>query len=212
MLDLELAPSRVRVAVDPRRIALTVVGVTTVLWAAAVVVAGGSDKFGHLAAGRIRMAMYWEPGGYQFTTYGFDGSPIRISGDDGGSVVTVVGASDAATAVSAAAAVIGLLIPAALGVFALRLLLRLRAAEPFRDAAWKDVAAVGAVLVVLGLGGQLLDWWSRVAVIAEANGLTSFSTSFHFDPMTITVGLMLALVAVVFRYGEQLQRDVDGTV
>ena len=67
------------------------------------------------------------------------------------------------------------------------------------------------VVVFGSVVSQLLAWWSRVAIIHDAGGMR-FSTAFEFDPLTVTIGLRLTLVALAFRVGERLQRDSEGLI
>lgn len=212
MVDIQLAPRPTRVVADPVRIVLTVISLGTLVWALGVEVFGVVALVAQLAAGHIQPTMYWLSDQYSFTSLGFENSPVQIRGAGGATVTTVSGASSGTVAVYVLATLVGLLTQATLGALAFRLLRRLRAAQPFRDAAWREVAAFSGILVVLGVGTQLLAWWTRVAVISDANGSTSFSTAFQFEPLSITIGLVLALVAIAFRHGERLQDDAEGVV
>jgi len=184
----------------------------TVAFALGAIVFGVVDLITQLANGDIRPTMYWATDQYRFTDTGDGRSGVQIAGGTGGPITTTVtGASGGTVAIYVVATAVGLLAQLALAVFALRLLGRLRAGSPFARSAWRDVAGTSAMLLVLGVVGQLLAWWSRVAVIADAGGRT-FSTQFVFEPLTVTLGLALALVAVAFWFGERLQRDTEGLI
>lgn len=194
-----------------RNATLVLVGVI-LTYALGVIVFGVIALAAQLAAGRISPTLYWNSDQFSFTSEGFEGSHVQIAGAGGGVVTNVTGASGGTVAVYVLATVVGMLTQAALAVLALRLVQRIRAGRPFAGAAWREVAALSAILLGLGVTTQLLNWWTRVAVLADAHGSTSFSTAFVFEPLTVTIGLALALVAVAFRYGERLQRDTSGLV
>jgi hypothetical protein len=202
------APTGLRVG----RALVLVLTAGTVAYALGAIVFGIVDLITQLANGDIRPTMYWATDSYRFTDTGDGHSGVQIAGGTGGPITTTVtGASAGTVAIFVLATVVGLLAQLALAVFAVRLLERLRAGHPFARSAWRDVAATSAALLLLGVVSQLLAWWSRVAVITDAGGGT-FSTAFVFEPLTVTIGLALALVAVAFRFGERLQRDTEGLV
>ncbi|MDP9026621.1 MAG: hypothetical protein M3N46_03580 [Actinomycetota bacterium] len=194
----------------PARILLLVLTLGTLAYALGVVVFGVIDLITQLATGDIRPTMYWSDNIYLFQDDG-DGSGVHISGL-GGSVGAIVrGISAGTTAIYIASTLVGLLTQFALGALALRMLSRLRAGRPFDRSAWRDVAASSIAVLAVGVVSQLLAWWSRVAVIRESGG-DRFSTAFVFDPLTVTVALALAIVAIAFRWGERLQRETEGLV
>lgn len=194
------------------RALLLILAAGTLAYALGVVVFGAVDLAAQLTNGDIRPTMYWSSDQYRFTDTGDGHSGVQIAGGTGGPIATTVtGASGGTVAIYVASTIVGLLAELALGLLAVRLLSRLRSGRPFDRSAWRDVAASSAALLVLGIVSQLLAWWSRVAVIADAGGIT-FSTSFVFEPLTVTIGLALGLVALAFRSGERLQRDNEGLV
>jgi hypothetical protein len=201
-------------AQSPRlgRALLLILSAATIAYALGVVVFGVIDLITQLANGDIRPTMYWASDGFRFTDTGDGHSGVQIAGGTGGPIATTVtGVSAGTIAIYVVATLFGLLAQLTLGVFALRLLRRLRSGHPFGSSAWRDVAATSGALLAIGVISQLLAWWSRVAVIADAGGGT-FSTGFVFEPLTVTIGLALALVAVAFRTGERIQRDTEGLV
>lgn len=106
-----------------------------------------------------------------------------------------------------------------LAVLALVFLLahRLRSEILFTAGSARVIGVCGAVLVVFGTVGQVLDAIarSRLAELIGANARTpgeayGFSADFNLAPLLL--GLFLVLVAGVFQYGRRLQRDTDGLV
>ncbi len=193
------------------RVLLFAVSIATLAWALGVVVFGSVDLITQLANHTIRPTMYWTPHLVQFTDQGDGKSGVDIAGDGGSITTSVTGVSGQTVAIYFAATSATLLIQLALGAVALALLVRLRSGRPFGNAAWRLVAAASIVVLTLGVVSQLLAWWSRIAIIHDAGGMR-FSTAFEFDPLSVTIGLTLALVAIAFRVGERLQRDSEGLI
>ncbi|HMH58711.1 MAG TPA: hypothetical protein VK537_05980 [Galbitalea sp.] len=193
------------------RILLFAVSVATLAWVLGAVVFGTVDLATQLANHTIRPTMYWATDQVRFTDQGDGQSGVDISGEGGAVTTSVTGVSTSTIAIFAAATIVRLLIQLVLGVLALMLLGRLRSGRPFAKAAWRLVAALSVVVLAFAIISQLLAWWSRLAIIRDAGGDT-FSTAFVFDPLTVTIGLTLALVALAFRFGEQLERDAEGLV
>lgn len=193
------------------RILLLAVSVATLAWALGAVVFGVVDLATQLANSTIRPTMYWATDEVRFTDQGDGRSGVDISGEGGSVTTSVTGVSTGTIAIFAAASIVRLLIQFTLGALALMLLERLRSGRPFGKAAWRLVAALSVVVLAFAIVSQLLAWWSRLAIIKDAGGVT-FSTAFVSDPLTVTIGLTLALVALAFRVGEQLERDTAGLV
>ena len=193
------------------RALLVVLSAGTLVYALGVVVFGVADLVTQLAGGDIRLTMYWAPGQFSYSDDGNGHSGVKIAGVGGAADSVITGLSGSAVALHTVSTIVGLLTQLALAVLAYRMLIRLRAGRPFGDAAWREVAASSAVVLGLGIASQLFAWWDRVAVIHESGGIM-FSTAFVFEPLTVTIGLTLAIVAVAFRSGERLQRDTEGLV
>jgi len=193
------------------RALLIVLSAVTIAYALGVVVFGVIDLITQLAGGSIRMTMYWSADQYRFTDTGDGRSGVAIAGGIGPAETTITGVTAGTIGVHIAATVVGLLTQLAVGIVAIRLLGRLRAGRPFDRSAWREIALASAVVLALGIASQLLGWWARAAVVADSGGGT-FSTAFVFDPLSVTVGLALTIVAVAFRSGERLQRETDGLV
>jgi hypothetical protein len=190
---------------------LLIFSAVTIAYALGVVVFGVIDLITQLAGGSIRMTMYWSADQYRFTDTGDGRSGVEISGGIGPAETAISGITGGTVAIHIAATVVGLLAQLSVGIVAIRLLGRLRAGRPFDRSAWREIALASAVVLSLGIAYQLLTWWARAAVVADSGGGT-FSTAFVFDPLTVTIGLALAIVAVAFRSGERLQRETDGLV
>ncbi|NEN07812.1 hypothetical protein G3T36_18305 [Diaminobutyricibacter tongyongensis] len=193
------------------RIILYVLSLGTLVYALGIVVFGVVALATQLAAGTIRPTMYWSEGQMQFTDTGDGTSGILIAGQGGAVVSSITGVSSSTVALYVTATLVTLLAQLALGVLALLLLKRLRSDRPFADSTWRIVAGSSVAVLTFGIVGQLLAWWTRVAVISESGG-SNFSTSFVFEPLTVAITLSLALVAVAFRAAERLQYDSDGLV
>lgn len=193
------------------RIVLITIGLATLAWALGVVVFGTVDLITQLTTHTIRPTMYWALDQYRFTDEGDGRSGVKISGDGGGVTTAVTGVSRGTIGIYAAATIVRLLIELALGALAVTLIQRFRSGRPFVGAAWRLVAATSVAVLALGIVSQLLAWWSRLAIIADAGGIT-FSKAFVFDPLTVTIGLTLALVAIAFRVGEHLQHETEGLI
>ena len=193
------------------RALLLLLSAITIAYALGVVVFGVIDLITQLAGGSIRMTMYWSADQYRFTDTGDGRSGVAIAGGIGPAETTITGVTVGTVAIHVAATAVGLLAQVAVGIVAIRLLGRLRGGRPFDRSAWREVALASAVVLCLGIASQLLGWWARAAVVTDSGGAT-FSTAFVFDPLTVTIGLALAIVAVAFRSGERLQRETDGLV
>ena len=83
--------------------------------------------------------------------------------------------------------------------------------RPFSRAVTGQAIIAAVALLILGVASQLVSWWARVLILDEM-GSIGFSRQLVIDPAPVTVGLAVALVAVVFRFGERLQRDTEGLV
>ena len=193
------------------RILLFIITIVTLVWALGVLVFGTVDLISQLAQHTLRPTMYYDYDFYSFVDTGDGLSRIRIAGEGGAVVTAITGVSVWPTVLYAASVIVRLLIQLALGALALGLLERLRSGRPFGDAAWRRVAALSITVLAFGIASQLIAWWARLAILAEAHG-QHFSTAFVFEPLTVTVGLALVLVAVAFRVGERLQRETEGLI
>jgi hypothetical protein len=190
---------------------LVVLSAATIVYVLGVVVFGIADLASQLAAHDIRITMYWAPGEFSYSDDGDGHSGVKIAGVGGAADTVVTGISGSVIALHVVSTAVGLLTQVALGVLAYRLLLRLRAGRPFGNSAWREVAISSVVVLGIGIASQLLAWWDRVAVNLQSGGLM-FSNAFVFEPLTVTIGLTLALIAVAFRTGERMQRDTEGLV
>jgi hypothetical protein len=190
---------------------LVVLSAGTVVYALGVIVFGIVDLVTQLANGDLRVLMYWAPG--EFSYQNADGGPngVQVSGQGGQADTIVTGLSTPTLVLGSIAAAVGMLTQAALAILAVRMLGRLQRGRPFDRAAWREVALSSGVILGLGVASQLLAWWVRAAVVTESGG-TMFSTAFMFEPLTVTIGLTLAIVAAAFRSGARLQRDAEGLV
>jgi len=193
------------------RAVLLALSAGTVVYALAVVVFGIVDLVVQLSTGEIRPTMYWSKNVYLFTDDGDGTNGVHISGVGGSVGAIIIGASPTTVAIYVTATVVGLLTQVALGALAIRMVARLRTGRPFDRSASRDVGASSIVVLALGITSQLLDWWARLAVIAQSGG-GRFSTEFVWEPLTVTIGLTLAIVAFAFRSGEQLQRETEGLI
>ncbi len=183
----------------------------TIVYVLFVIVFGTIDLVTQLAVHNIRLTMYWAPGEFSYSDDGNGHSGVKIAGVGGAADSVITGLSGAVVAIHVVSAVVGMLTQVALAVLAYRMLLRLRSGRPFGNAAWREVAISSVVVLGLGLASQLLAWWDRVAVNTESGGIM-FSNAFEFEPLTVTIGLTLAIVAVAFRTGERLQRETEGLI
>lgn len=193
------------------RVTLFILSVAALAWALGTFIFGTVDLVTQLAAHTIRPTMYWTHGYSQFTDEGDGHSGVKIAGYGGAITTSVTGVSAGTVAVFVAATIVKLLTQLVLGGLAITFLERLRSGRVFDNATWRLVAAASASVLAIGVVSQLLAWWSRVAIVDDAGG-GSFSKVFVFDPLTITIGLTLALVAFAFRAGEKLRADTVGLV
>jgi hypothetical protein len=99
----------------------------------------------------------------------------------------------------------------ALGVVAVRLLRRLLRDAPFAGPLAREAAIAAVALLSIAMVGAFLGWIERIVIGAES-GSTGFTPVFAIEPLLVTSGFVLLLVAAVFRSGERLQRDTDGLV
>jgi hypothetical protein len=193
------------------RALLVVLSAGVIVYVLGVVVFGVADLVAQLSAHDIRLTMYWAPGEFSYSDDGNGHSGVKIAGVGGAAETVITGISGSVVALHVVSTVVGMLTQLALGVLAYRMLLRLRAGTPFGNAAWREVAVSSVVVLGLGIASQLLAWWDRVAVNMQSGGIM-FSNAFVFEPLTVTIGLTLALIAVAFRTGERMQRDTEGLV
>ena len=193
------------------RALLVTLSAGTIVYVLGVVVFGVVDLVGQLGAHDIRLTMYWAPGQFSYSDDGDGHSGVKIAGAGGAADSVITGISGAVFAIHVVSTAVGMLTQLALGVLAYRMLVRLRVGRPFGNAAWREVAISSIVVLSLGIASQLLAWWDRVAVNTESGGIM-FSNAFVFEPLTVTIGLTLAIVAVAFRSGERLQRETEGLV
>ncbi|HEV7742702.1 MAG TPA: hypothetical protein VGO65_09810 [Pseudolysinimonas sp.] len=190
---------------------LIVLNAGTVVYALGVIVFGVIDLVTQLANGNLRVLMYWAPGEFSYRDADGGGNGVQVSGDGGQADTIVTGLSASTIVLGSIAVVVGMLTQVALAVLAVRMLGRLQQGRPFDRAAWREVALSSGIVLGLGIASQLLAWWVRVAVVTESGGMM-FSTAFVFEPLTVTIGLTLAIVAMAFRSGARLQRDTEGLV
>lgn len=195
------------------RVGLVALSALTIGWALGVILFGIVDIVTQLAAGQVRVTMLWNSNDFRFTDTG-DGRPgaPQIFGGTGGPIdTTITGLSASAVAVHVLARIAALLPQLVLALVAVRLIRRLLAGRVFARAAARDAAVAAIALLAIGTISQMLAWWSRVVIVDESGGGT-FSRRFDFDPLAVTGGLVLLLVAAVFRIGERIQRDTEGLV
>ena len=188
---------------------LTAAALTYVL---GVVVFGVVALVTQLTNGVIQPTMYWTSEYSRFTVDSNPGGTVQMAGEGGSTIITATGASASTVVLYVASVITGMLAQLALGVLALRIFTRLRTGAPFQRAAWREAATISCAVLVLGIAGQLLSWWTRVALLSDTNGVTSFTTAFVPEPLTLALGFALALVAVAFHFGEKLQADTAGLV
>jgi hypothetical protein len=121
--------------------------------------------------------------------------------------IVVMGIGHIATALSAAA----------IAWIVWRLLRRIRAGEPFIASAPRLIIAAGVIVAGgLTLGDILVQIGQSgvgsVAFIAAHGDFEAGPYGFNLDLVPVFFGLLLLVVAFVFRQGTKLQRETDGLV
>ncbi len=96
-----------------------------------------------------------------------------------------------------------------------RMLRDARAGRPFADRSPGRLTALAVVVVVGGLGGQLLEMLARFVVLGHvgATGVGSpvrLEASLDLGPLVVAFGLLA--LAEAFRVGRRLSRDTEGLV
>jgi hypothetical protein len=126
---------------------------------------------------------------------------------------TIPGLPSGEAALLAWAGVLGQVSVLAVAALLFLLALRLRGENLYTPASAWIVGACGVVLALAGSAGQVLDAVARtrVARLIAANGQSDgFAAGFNFTPLV--AGVVLVLIAGVFRFGRRLQKDTEGLV
>ena len=100
-------------------------------------------------------------------------------------------------------------------VLVFRLLRDARAGLPFTDRSPARLTALAVVVVVGGLGGQLLESVARLVVLdhvgaTAGDGPVRLDASLDLGPLVVAVGILA--LAEAFRTGRRLSRDTEGLV
>jgi hypothetical protein len=197
---------------SPRRLLLLVLTVLTLIWVLGTLVFTVVDLVTQIANGTITTTVYQREGlwSFQDTGDGRPGAPV-IAGGAGPVAVSITGLSGSAIALHLIVVIVDLLPQLALGVVALRLFGRMMRDAPFAGPLAREATIASIALLAIAIVGAFLGWVERVVIDAES-GSGGFTSTFAIDPLLITAGLVLLLVAAVFRSGERLQRETEGLV
>jgi hypothetical protein len=195
------------------RIGLWILVIAAGVYALTIAVFGVTGIAVQAASGTAVMTLQSSPpaeGGFgAFTSVGVGGA--IIPGTIETVSVAVDGLSSLALVMKAAGDLLGVLAQVALALGAYQLGRALLGGRPFTRTLSRTATLTATALLVIGVGGQLVDWAARVIVLKEM-GSAAFSRAFAFEPLLLTVGLALGLFAATLRYGERLQRDTEGLV
>lgn len=196
----------------PRRVGLLTLTVLAIIWVLGTLVFAVVDLITQITNGIVTTTLFQTDGLWSFTDTG-DGSPDApvITGGAGPVAVSVTGLSSAATALHLVVSVVAVLPQLALGVVAVRLLRRMMQEAPFAGPLAREAVVAAAALLVIATVGSFLGWVEQIVIGAES-GSGGFTPTFVVDPLLVTSGLVLLLIAAVFRSGERLQRDTEGLV
>jgi hypothetical protein len=197
---------------SPRRIGLLTLTVLALIWVLGTLVFTTVDLITQASSGVITTTLYEKDGMWSFQDTG-DGradAPV-IAGGAGPVQVSVSGLSPSAVVLHLIVMMLGMLPQVALGVIAIRLLRRLLREAPFAGPLAREAAVAAVALLAIAIAGGFLGWIERMLIGAES-GSSTFISVFVIEPLLVTAGLVLLLVAAVFRTGERLHRDTEGLV
>jgi hypothetical protein len=197
---------------SPRRIGLLILTVLALVWVLGTLMFTTVNLITQASSGLITTTLYQMDGMWSFQDTG-DGradAPV-IAGGAGPVQVSVSGLSPSAIVLHLVVLVLGMLPQVALGIVAIRLLRRLLREAPFAGPLAREAAVAAVALLAIAVVGAFLGWIERIVIGAES-GSRTFVSVFAIEPLLVTAGLVLLLVAAVFRSGERLQRDTEGLV
>lgn len=190
------------------RIVIWLLSAAALVYGLAVAVFGVMNVIVGLTSGLTEL----EVGGAGFTTFTTVGDAgISVTGASTGITLWVPGLPAGMIALHVVASLLSVLIHLSLSLAAVVLGRALLRGRPFDSAAARAIEIAVLTLLGVGIAAQVVDWIADVTIL-DYLGAYQFSRAFTFSPVIVTGALALALVAVAFRRGTQLQRDTEGLV